>query len=145
MVINWLFLVLGLLMLWLPRSWMRRGKAVLRRRKRASAPTTAATTRESGDPRLSFPHEFSNARNYFDLFRGIAGGLAIVGFDSIPAALAPDEASSSAMRWIVLGCQLGILFIGLLAQILRNERGHLALFAPVFFLAGLAVALCGPW
>ncbi len=144
MVFNWPFLLVGLLLLWFPRAWMRLGKTVLRRRRsqRAEEPWIK---RESGDPRLSFRQEFGKARNYFDLLRAVAGGLAIMGWREIPAGVALAATAGPDMRWLVLGAKLAILLIGLLAQTVRIERRHVTYFAPVFFLAGISVALCGPW
>jgi hypothetical protein len=146
MVFNWPFLTVGLVLLWFPRAWMRMGKAVLRRRRRATH-DEPWIRREPGDPRLSFRKEFGKARNYFDLLRAVAGALAIMGWHAIPASLeaAPAADGHVSLRWTVLAVKLAILLIGLLIQTIRIERNHLTFFAPVFFLAGMAVALCGPW
>jgi hypothetical protein len=144
MVINWPFLIVGLVLLWFPRAWMRLGKTVLRRRRRP-VHDEPWMRREPGDPRLSFRQEFGKARNYFDLLRGAAGGLAIIGWHAIPPGLDVAAGSDRSARLTLLAVKLAILLIGLLIQTVRVERKHLTFFAPVFFLAGLSVALCGPW
>jgi hypothetical protein len=146
MVIDWLYLVVGLVLLWFPRQWMRLGKAVLRRRRAtARVADEPWAQREPGDPRLRFGREFSKARNYFDLLRAVAGTLAVVGWQEIPASILPAPGATSRMNWTVQGIQLGILLVGLLVQTLRTEHKRINFFAPVFFIAGLSVPLCSPW
>lgn len=93
---------------------------------------------------MNFWREFRKPRNYFDLFRGTAGGLAVVGGEHIPPSLRlPDDASSDTVV-IQLGALL-LLTVGLLIQTYRNENGRMAFFAPAFYLAGLSVCLVGTW
>lgn len=144
MVENPLFLTLGILLLWFPRRWMRLGASFGRRKKKSRRDDEPWVRREPGDPRLNFWREFRKPRNYFDLFRAAAGGLAIVGGNHIPASLhLPDQASADSAV-IHVGALL-LLMVGLLIQTYRNENGRMAFFAPAFYLAGLSVCLVGAW
>jgi hypothetical protein len=145
MVFNWTYFLVGLLLLWFPRSWMRLGMSVLRRRRRGARSEEPWLQRTPGDPRLSFRREFARARNYLDLLRGAAGGLAMVGFAEIPASVTMAAGGDPRAFWIVFGLKLGAVLGGVLIQTIRVSHGHVAYFPPVFFLAGLSVALCGPW
>lgn len=136
-------LIFGLLLLWFPRSWLRLGRVVGGRRRRSSGPREP-WKHERGDPRLSYD-EFGKARNYFDLLRAAVGGLAIVGSSLVQPAIAAAEGASRGAVRQVLVAKLAILLVGLLIQTLRYERRHVSFFAAVFFVAGLSVALCGPW
>lgn len=145
MVVNLTFLLVGLALLWFPRQGMRLGAVVGGRRRRRSRWKEEPWNRsEPGDPRLSVRVEFTKVRNYFDLLRGVAGSLAIVGGYGIQPALAAAPGNRLAALQ-VLGLKLAILLVGLLAQTVRLERRHLSFFAPVFYLAGISVSLCGHW
>lgn len=143
MVVNLPFFLVGLVLLWFPRQWMRMGKTLWQRRRRAQRVEEPWERRESGNPRLGFAREFGKTRNYFDLFRGIAGSVAILGGPDIPASLAEGEGSRSGMT--VLGLRFALFIVGVMIQMVRFERGRLSFFAPVFYLAGIATGWCGPW
>lgn len=146
MTVDLPFFLIGLLLLWFPRRWMRRGVAFLQRRKKSaeSARTQPWKNREPGDPHIGLVAEFSKFRNYIDLLRAGAGSLMLWGGLGIPAAIetAPD-ASRSAV-WQLLALRAGILLIGVLLQTIRYEKKHLTFYPPIFYLAGLSLALCDP-
>lgn len=145
MVVNLPFLVFGLLLLWFPRQWMRYG-AVFRgsRHRRARWKDEPWNKTEPGDPRLLLRFEFSKVRNYVDLLRGTAGSLAIVGGYGIDPAFAAAAGNRPAMLQ-VFAWKIGILAVAVLIQTIRYENRYVSFFAPVFFLAGLSVSLCGHW
>lgn len=140
-----LFLI-GLLLLWFPRRWMRRGAAFLQRRKKSAESTRTEPwkNREPGDPHLSFPAEFGKFRNYIDLLRAGAGSLMLWGGLGIPAAfaLAAGSSRNEALKFMALRALL--LLIGVLIQSIRYEKKHLSFYPPIFYLAGVSVALCDP-
>lgn len=141
MTVNLPFLLVGLLLLWFPRQWMRYGLVFRRGRQHRSRWRKEPWNQpEPGDPRLIFRVEIAKVRNYFDLLRAAAGSLAIIGGYGIEAA--PGN-RLGAMQ--VLGLKLGILLLALLIQTVRYENRHLSFFAPVFFIAGLSINLCGHW
>jgi hypothetical protein len=146
MTFDFPLLFLGLLLLWFPRAWMRLGKLVGRRRRRQPGRYVEPwREQEQGDPRLNPRKEFAKPRNYFDLLRGLAGGLAIFGSPLWPAAvtLAGNAPRAAALQLLVL--KFAVLTVGLVIQTLRFDHRRVTFFAPIFYLAGLGVALCGPW
>jgi hypothetical protein len=146
MLVQLPYFLLGLLLLWFPRRWMRFG-AVLRRRRKSTHRVADEPwrRRDPGDPRLSAREEFGKARNYFDLLRGLAGSLAIMGGFGIVASLTPAPGSGRLVANQVFALQIALLLVGLAIQTIRIEHGRLSFFAPIFYLAGLSVAFCGPW
>lgn len=144
MLVNLPYLLVALILLWFPRSWMRRGAILGRGHRHARGKVESWNQAEPGDPRLFVRIEFGKARNYYDLLRAAAGSLAIIGGYGIEPALAAEPGNRIAV-WQVLALKLAVLTVALLIQTLRVERRHFSFFAPVFFLAGLSVSLCGHW
>jgi hypothetical protein len=145
MTIDFYFFGFGLLLLWLPRHWMRRGVAFLRRRRRSAESSRIIEPwhdREPGDPRLSFRVEFSKFRNYVDLMRGGAGSLILVGGMDLPAAISTVPGAPRSATSQVLTIRAVVFLIGLLIQTVRREKGRLSFYPPIFYLAGLSVGLC---
>jgi hypothetical protein len=145
MTVDYLFFALGLALLWLPRQWLRRGTAFLRRSSdggKSSRVTEPWRDREPGDPRVSFRVEASKFRNYVDLLRGGAGSLVLAGGMGIPAAISTAAGASSRATWQVLGVRAFVLMVGLLIQTVRREKGRLSFYPPIFYLAGLSIGLC---
>lgn len=148
MIVNLPFLLLALLLLCFPRQWMRLGLAIMNRKRRRSEGATRREeepwkTSEPGDPAVSFREEFVKVRNYVDLFRATAGSLAVIGGLGIdPCVSAPPDAPK-LVGYEVFAVQVAILLAGLLVQSVRYERGRFLVFAPIFFLAGLSVGICG--
>jgi hypothetical protein len=139
------FLLLGLLLLWFPRQWMRRGVAFLRRRRRSAESariTEPWKDREPGDPRLSFLVEFTKFRNYVDLLRGGAGSLVLSGGMGISAAITTLPQAPRLAVWELIGVRAVVLMIGVLIQTVRYEKNRLSFYPPIFYLAGLSVGLC---
>ncbi len=144
MSVNLLLLILGLVLLWFPRQWLRTGKIIGHRRHRSAHSEEPWKRREPGDPRLSFK-EFTKVRNYVDLVRGAAGSLAIVGGPLIEGAIFVADATNRGAGKSVLIVKAAILLVGVLIQTIRYERERLNFFATIFYFAGISVALCGPW
>lgn len=144
MVLNLPFLLLGIVLLWFPRRWMRFGVVLGRRKRRSRRGDEPWIRREPGDPRVNFWREIHKPRNYFDFFRAAAGGLAIVGGDHISPRLPLSEGGGDFSTLLLLAAMLTLL-VGILIQVYRNENGRMAFFAPIFYLAGLSVCLVGTW
>jgi hypothetical protein len=141
-LVNFIF---GLLLLWFPRQWMRRGVALLRRRKRSSpsAPITEPwKDREMGDPRVSFAVEFTKLRNYLDLLRAGAGSLMLSGGMGMTAALAVAPGSPRSATLQLMATRAVILLVALLIQTVRREKNRVSFYPPIFYLAGLSIGLC---
>jgi hypothetical protein len=133
------WLIAGIVLLWFPRKWMRRGAAFFRRRRRETEPWNV---NERGDSRLSFRAEFSKFRNYVDFLRAGIGSLLLMGRSGLSPALQAEPGPSSANVAAVLGIQSAILLVGVLVQTLRREKGHVSFYPPVFYLAGISMGLC---
>lgn len=148
MIIDFPLLLLGVLLLWFPRQWMRRGAAFLRRRRRSAESmriTDPWREREPGDPRVSALTEIKKFRNYLDLFRGAAGSLMLLGGMGIAPAIAAAADASRIVPHQVRAIWAFILLVGLLIQTLRYEKNRFTFYPPVFYLAGLSVGLCSLW
>jgi hypothetical protein len=148
MVINVPVLLFALLLLWLPRQWMRLGFSLGSRRTKRSAPGGGRgqepwKTREPGDVTVSIRDEFRKLRNYFDLLRGAAGSVAVMGGLDVDACLGVAANAPHTVELEVLVVKLLILLVGLLIQTLRFEKQRLVCFAPIFFLCGITIGLCG--
>jgi hypothetical protein len=144
MTIDYAFLFAGVALLWVPRRWLRRGLGLLRQRRRSAGVepiTDPWKDREPGRPKVNFRAEFTNLRNYVDFLRALAGALAIWGGLKIaPAIAAEAEAPKSVLRQVLM-LQGAVVLIGLLIQTVRLEKKRVSFFPPIFFLAGLSVAL----
>lgn len=142
MAANLPLLALAIALLWIPRTWLRRGPTLMRVRSRGrtASPWSGSQDAES----LSYRRELPKPRNYFDLFRAASATWAIMGGYGLEPALqaAPDAPSAVTLR--VFAIQAAIVAIGLLLQTARFDRGRLSLTAPVFYIGGLTLILFGP-
>ena len=94
--------VLALVVLFFPRNALRAGVNLVRRKRRRSSGSERILEpwkdREPGDPRITPAVEFLKPRNYLDLVRAAAGGVAIWGGFYVPPALAADPAAGGHTR-----------------------------------------------
>jgi len=93
--------------------------------------------REPGDMTLRPREEFVKFRNYIDLFRATAGSFGVMHFGLSVSSDAPSD-----VHLVTILIQLAILVIAIAIQTFRWE-GHLSLYAPMFFLTGVASGVCG--
>lgn len=145
MTIDLKIFIVGLLLLWFPRQWMRRGAAFLRRRRRSAESqriTEPWKDREPGDPRVSFATEFVKSRNYIDLFRAAAGCLMLTGGMGLPGALGTRADAGPTAVYQLITLRALVLVVGVLIQSLRYERNRVTFYPPIFFLAGISIGLC---
>lgn len=150
MSIDHTLLILALILLWFPRQWLRFGRAATRRlrwSKRAkSRRNDPVSVREPGDTRLRAGEEFAKPRNYIDFFRALLGTLLLVGNSAwgVDAALtvATDQELRGHEGVLIDRLRMAVLLIAVLLQFIRYE-GRVTLYAPIFFLGGLGLALCG--
>lgn len=147
MIINWFQLAFALLLLWLPRQLLRMGGRVFefqrQRRRPQMVDTNPAKTRDPNDPSISFRSEIVKPRNHIDFFRAALGAAMLMGgMPGIePAWQSAPDAPLDTIRWVTDG-RLAILGIAVLIQVFRFEY-RVLLFAPVFFLTGLSLGICG--
>lgn len=143
--IIWPQFLVALLLLWMPRQWLRVGGSLFkRRRKSGNVRRDREAEREPGDNSIYFRDEFMKVRNYVDFFRAGIGGLAIVGLpvaDIAPALQAlPDAAPWRG--YVVDGVWIAVLLVGVLIQSFRFEKRS-AMFPPIFYISGLTFGTCG--
>jgi hypothetical protein len=145
MIVNLPLLVLGVLLLWFPRGWLRLGLPVLRRRRRRGERSKSVEpwrAREPGDPHVSFATEFRKFRNFIDLLRAGAASLVFAGGMGIPPSLVAEPGAPRAVVWQIVALRAAILLVGVLIQTIRVERGRVSFYPPIFYLAGLSIGLC---
>ena len=137
LTISWPYLILAIALLWFPRQWLRSGARVLKKRRKpdgAMERLAGIGARDPEDKSVQPGREFTNFRNYLDLFRALAGAYSLTQF----ALLAPKEDGEIA---VLLG-QAGILLVSVLVQSVRHD-GRLSFFAPIFFFVGMSVGTSG--
>lgn len=139
MIINFWLLPVVLVLLWLPRQWLRFGGTVIslpHHRRRHHHHSEHGVEPDQGDVSLKAREEFLKSRNWVDFFRAIAGSTAVTAccFENTDAAQADDAGM------FVLQCVVFVLAV--VIQTLRFE-GRFSLVAPVFFILGLAFGLIG--
>lgn len=139
MSLNLFYLLIGAVLLWFPRSWLRWG-SLKRRTPRTGERPSAEEHRQRlpGDESLWLGEEMGKRRNWLDFLRGLVGGYAVVvmGVNAPPGVL-PGELGLT-FPWV----QGGVLVVAVLLQTLRYEA-RLAFYPPIFFLGGLVFALVG--
>jgi hypothetical protein len=137
-IVNFWLLSIAVLLLWLPRQWLRFGGEFIplpkssRRRKRDNS-----NPRNPGDVSLRFKEEFKKPRNWIDLMRAAAGAVAIEHGCFEKAVGAPKETATQ-----IFVCATAIYVVAVLIQTIRME-GRLTLAAPVFFVLGLSFGIIG--
>jgi hypothetical protein len=145
--ISFPFLLLAVILLWMPRPWLRVGRraarmlGLARRRKKLEF----VRIRESGDNRVNFAEEFGKLRNYIDFFRALTGGLILFGNPDwgVESCFGThDELNPVSYDNFIFQLRVAIITIGVLIQFIRLER-RVTYYAPLFYFAGLGIALCG--
>lgn len=139
MIVNYWLLSIALLLLWLPRQWLRFGTQFIRKPKPRPRPRDRVlrNPRNPGDISLRFREEVAKPRNWLDLVRAVVAALVI--------EHACFEQAAGAGRGVAIQIfliQAAIYVVAVLIQTIRLE-GRLTLAAPVFFVSGLSVALMG--
>jgi hypothetical protein len=140
-----LYLGVALALLWLPRQWLRIGALGAGRSRRRPQDWSPNRDREPGDRSVRFGDEIGKLRNWVDILRAFAGGAAVGGlFEGVAAFAAADPKPTKDTLQLLLVLKVVILLAGVFMQMLRFE-GRLTLFAPIFYLQGLAFGLLGLW
>jgi hypothetical protein len=136
------YLLVGLTLLWLPRSWLRLGKPTGTRKKLLNRDEEVKRQRQPSDHSLWIGDEFGHFRNWVDLTRGFAGAIAVAVFlgPMVDAIIAVEGASSSKLIFVL---SAGIYFAAITIQMIRIEE-RMSLTPPIFFLFGMAFAILGP-
>lgn len=145
MNILWPQFIIALLLLWIPRQWLRAGGALFKRRhKSGKVRRDREAEREPGDNSIYFRDEFQKIRNYVDFFRAGIGGMAIVGLpiaDIAPALQTLPDAAPWRENLVEI-VWIAVLVVGVLIQSFRFEKRS-AMFPPIFYISGLTFGTCG--
>lgn len=129
-------LLFALVLLWLPRRWLRVGDRLLKRpetRRRDGAPAP----RDHDDSSLKIKEEAGKPRNWLDLIRAAAGSF-ILQHECFDQA---SDGSPGAAAWIFI-LQAAICVVAVLIQMVRLES-RLSFSAPIFFIGGLGIGILG--
>jgi hypothetical protein len=147
MTLNLPLLLLALVLLWLPRPWLRLGATLLKRRRRRvpGGGKEPWNTREPGDPRVSARQEFTHIRNYIDFLRALGGTALVLGGWQLQASIGAAAGASKLVTREVLVVKAAILLIGVLVQTHRWNRQRITFYPPIFYLAGISFVLVSPW
>ena len=137
-----LFLLLGLVLLFTPRGWLRLGRAEGgSKRKKPVITGGAHRDRLPGDNSVWAGEEFARRRNWLDMLRGLAGGYAVM--TSVPPVLTAFVAVPGAsLENVIFGAQGGIFLAAVAVQMVRLEE-RFTLFPPLFFVLGLSFPVVG--
>lgn len=149
MIVHTWYFIVTILLLLLPRQGLQFGASMIKRKHRSAAAKQAAqepwNRRESGDPTVSFRAEFFKLRNFVDLFRAALAALSLLGSGAMSIdpsiELRPGSDHKTAITLMVI--QYSLLLVGMLLQMMRFERGRFSFYPPIFYIAGLSVALSG--
>lgn len=136
--IHWPYLLLAVGLLWFPRSWLRTGKRLLKKRHKPDDVLERLAGVGAKDPEnksVQLGREFKNFRNYVDLLRALTGGYAL-GHFSFTAA--PEK------ELIVFGLQAVVLLAATAIQSVRYDK-RLSFYAPIFFFVGMATGFPGDY
>ena len=135
-IVHYWLLSFAVVLLWLPRQWLRFGKKVITLPSKKSG--AAKNLRDSGDVSMRLREELPNARNWVDFLRAFAGGVGVcvVGFE-LPSGTPKD----TIIYVYVIQC--AVLAVAVFIQTARNFQHRITLVAPVFFIFGLSFSLIG--
>jgi hypothetical protein len=141
-IIDYWLLSGALVLLWLPRQWLRMGKSAAKSSKTARGKLAQRKSSQDDpglkDSSIKLKGVFSKPRNWIDFFRAAAGGVAVC-----LLCFQPVEAGNpSATYRLVFIIKCIVLVISVLIQTLRYN-GKFSFVAPVFFLVGLSFGLMG--
>jgi hypothetical protein len=146
--IHYLLLIMAVALLWVPRPWLRSGRKAARAlglARRRSRKRDFVRIRESGDNRVNFSEEFGKARNYVDFLRAMTGGLILIGNSDWGIGscfVVPGNLITAQEDQFIFQLKVAIIAVGVILQFVRFE-GRLTFYAPLFYFAGLAFAMCG--
>ena len=136
MIVNYWLLPFALLLLWLPRQWLRPGQKVVHRPSSRNL-VQPVMARDTQDASISLKSEINKARNWLDLARAAAGAGAIN-----YACFSIELGASKSLVPKVFALKVVLLVVAVMVQSIRlGSRGRLV--APIFFVLGLSFGLIG--
>ena len=132
-------LLLGVVLLFFPRTWMQKVVTIAKRQKKKAGVERLKDpwkNREPGAPSVQFGAEFKKFRNYLDLARAAGGSVAIWGGFGYSAAVAGGGFKGLLVKAV-------IMLVGVAIQATRLSGGRFPFFPPIFYLAGILLGICG--
>lgn len=132
-------LLLGVVLLFFPRTWMQKVVKIAKRQKKKAGVERLKDpwkNKEPGDPAVKFKTEFTKFRNYLDLLRAAVGSVVIWGGFGYSAAVAGGGIKGLAVKAV-------IMLVGVVIQATRLSGGRFSFFPPIFFVAGLLLGVSG--
>jgi hypothetical protein len=165
--LDYAILILSVILLWIPRPWMSRGRlgGGKRRRRPASPPPPAAVPTPAAAPPaaaaapvpdsplkkarnrmayvrnydLDFIREVKDVRNWLDFLRALVGGYGLFAGGIAGVALVDLPLAQSGP---VIAAQIAVVVVAVALQVpVPAERGMIQCHAPVFFIQGLLFGL----
>ncbi|EIQ01159.1 hypothetical protein OpiT1DRAFT_05727 [Opitutaceae bacterium TAV1] len=148
--LDYAILILSVILLWIPRPWMSRGRLGGEKRRSASPPAAGpapdSPLKKAGGRTaymrnydLDFIREVKDARNWLDFFRALVAGYGL--FESGIAGVALVDLPL-AQSGPVIAAQIAVVAVAVALQVPASaERGVLHCHAPVFFIQGLLFGL----
>jgi hypothetical protein len=131
--VDYVFLVFSLLLLWFPRGLLRYGQRFgAKPVRRTDAPPVE---RDPQDKSLRPLEEIAKSRNWVDFGRAAVGAYGLTTW-----AIMQTEAETGRAVAILHG---GVLLAGMAIQMIRVQQGRVGLFAPIFFIQGVALGAAG--
>jgi hypothetical protein len=127
-------LIVAAILLWFPRGWLRLGARLTAKPPRKY--NQMRVERDVYDNSVKPLAEAAKSRNWIDLARGAIGAVTVV-------FTLQELMGTTESKGVALYCSAGMLLVGVGVQLIRLE-GRLSLFAPIFFLQGMAIGLIGP-
>jgi hypothetical protein len=136
MIVNYWILSSALLLLFLPRQWLRLGVKFTGRSASRNL-RKPLLERDALDASLKLKEEFSKVRNWIDLARAATGALAV---NYACFNLEPRAETIGDNPLFALKCSLLIVAVGVQAS---HFKDRLQFSAPIFFILGLSFGLIG--
>lgn len=134
MIIHIWLLLIAVLLLWVPRQWLRYGGKVVSLPERSKA---EKDIRDANDVSLQLRDEILKPRNWVDFLRAVAGGIAVYA-----VCFEVGAGAAKGTGTLIYIIQIAVLMIAVLIQTMRIEQ-RMTLVAPVFFILGLSFGLIG--
>lgn len=136
MIVNYWLLPPALLLLWLPRQWLRLGKKVVHGPPQRN-PVKPVVERDAQDASISLKSEINKARNWVDFVRAAAGAVAIN-----YACFSVELGAAKSLAPKIFALKGVLLVLAVMVQVIRLES-RVRLVAPIFFVLGLSFGLIG--
>lgn len=133
-------LVGSIVMLWLPRQWLRFGKRKTARRSRRGGVQDDKVILDSNRGVMRLKEQALKPRNWVDFLRALAGGIGLCCHQVGAFEITDDAHETTAL--VIFLIQAAILVVAVLIQSSRIQ-GQFTWVAPVFFLFGLSFGIIG--